>query len=142
VRIKPIGRVRRLSDEESVLEIDAAYRRGLDGVEAGDRLEVFYWMHRLAAKDRERLRVHPRGDKSSPLRGVFALRSPVRPNPIGATVVEVRRIRGTRLWVTGLDALDGSPIIDIKAARKTEGRKMPGGRGQADLPGREPRSAR
>lgn len=142
MRIQPIGKVRRLSDEESVLEVDAAYRQGLDGIRSGDRLEVFYWMHKLTAEDRKRLKVHPRGDKSAPLAGVFALRSPLRPNPIGATVIEVRRIRGARLWVTGLDALDGSPILDIKAARKLEGGSFPSGRGQPDLHRRRARRTR
>lgn len=125
VEVTPIGMVYRLSDEESVLELEAACRPALDGVKAGDRLEVFYWMHKLTAKDRKRLRVHPCGDRTRPMRGVFGLRSPVRPNPVGATVVEVRRIRDTRLWVTGLDARDGSPVIDIKAARRIEKGKGP-----------------
>jgi len=131
--ITPIGAVRRTSEAKSVLEIEAAYRRGLDGIEAGDRVEVFYWMHELTAGDRRRLRVHPRGDKTTPLRGVFGLRSPMRPNPIGATLVEVVRVEGTSLTVTGLDALDGSPVLDLKAPRRLEEGKVPGGRGQAAL---------
>ena len=134
--IGPIGKVRRLSDAESVLEIDAAYQQGLDGIKIGGRLEVFYWMHKLTARDRKRLRIHPRGDKGAPLEGVFGRRSPLRPNPIGATVVEVQRIKGTDLWVAGLDALDGSPILDIKAVRKLEQGRIMSGRGQPELPGR------
>ena len=118
LEVRPIGTVRRLSDGECLLELDPACEAGLHGAEPGGRLEVFYWMHRLGAGERRRLKVHPRGDPGRPLRGVFTLRSPMRPNPIGATLVDIRRVEGARLWVTGLDALDGSPVIDIKTAGK------------------------
>ena len=116
--ILPIGTVIRQSEEESILEIDPAHAEGLEGIEAGDRLQVLYWMHELSAKDRTILKVHPRGDASRALKGVFGLRSPMRPNPIGVSTVEVRRVAGTRVFVRDLDARDGSPIIDIKAAAR------------------------
>lgn len=116
--ITPIGRVVRESGERIVLDLDPVYIEGLDGIESGDRLDVLYWMHGLAPEDRGVLKVHPRGDRSRPLKGVFVLRSPVRPNPIGVSTVEVRRVEGSRIFVGDLDARDGSPIIDIKAARK------------------------
>jgi len=71
-------------------------------------------MHKLSEKDRKTLKVHPQGDRNKPLRGVFSLRSPMRPNPIGLTRVRITRREGNILFVKGLDALDGSPIIDIK----------------------------
>ncbi len=126
LKLRPIGTVRRLPGGESVLELDATCAAGLYGARPGDQLEVFYWMHQLSPGDRKRLKVHPRGDRSRPLKGVFALRSPSRPNPIGATVVRLERIEGNRARVAGLDARDGSPIIDIKIARKAEKSGVPG----------------
>ena len=114
MNISPIGTVRILSAEESVLDIEPAYREGLSGIGVGDRLQVLYWMHELEEGNRDRLMVHPRGDRTRPRKGVFALRSPARPNPIGVTEVVVRRLAGSRLFVRGLDALEGSPTIDIK----------------------------
>jgi len=111
---EPIGKVRVLSRKESLLEIDRAYEDGLHGISAGDRLQVLYWMHKLDQGARKILKAHPRGDQSRPLKGVFGLRSPMRPNPIGVSTVQAVRIEGNHLVVTGLDALDGSPIIDIK----------------------------
>lgn len=114
--IRPIGRVRRI-EGTSVLELDESLEDALDGVEAGDTIQVLYWMHELTEEDRGIQKVHPRGDTDRPLRGVFALRSPMRPNPIGVSNVRVERVRGTEVTVSGLDALDGSPVLDIKSAR-------------------------
>lgn len=111
-----IGVVRRTDDERSVLELLPAYAEGLDGLDPGRRVQVLFWMHRLSRADRRALRVHPRGDASLMRRGVFSLRSPMRPNPIGVTEATVLEVRGSSVVVEGLDALDGSPIIDIKAA--------------------------
>ena len=118
MEIKPIGKVRRLSPDESALEIDPAFNSGLHGIRKGDRVQVLYWMHELKGQDRNLLQAHPRGDRSRPLKGVFGLRSPMRPNPIGVSTVEVRRVQGNRLFVRELDALDGSPVIDIKASTR------------------------
>lgn len=109
-----IGTVRIRTESESVLMIDPRYREGLLGIAIGTRLQVLYWMHRLTAEQRRILQAHPRGDHARPVQGVFALRSPMRPNPIGVTSVEVIGIAGHQLTVTGLDALDGSPVLDIK----------------------------
>lgn len=116
MNIEPIGVVRKTSEEQSTIEIDARHVDGLHGLAEGDRLEVLYWMHKLPDDDRKAVRVHPRGDRSRPKKGVFGLRSPMRPNPIGASVVELLRVRGNRLSVRNLDALDGSPVLDIKSA--------------------------
>ncbi len=77
-----------------------------------------YWMHQLSPGDRRTLRAHPMGDTRRPERGVFSLRSNVRPNPIGVTVVDVVRVEGTNVVVRSLDARHGTPLIDIKANPK------------------------
>jgi tRNA-Thr(GGU) m(6)t(6)A37 methyltransferase TsaA len=84
---------------------------GLDGIEAGTRLIVLTWLH---LGDRDVLRVHPRDDESNPLRGVFATRSASRPNPVGLHEVEVLEVAGDRLRVVPLEAIDGTPVIDLK----------------------------
>ena len=107
----PIGWVERVEGEEAEIRIRGEFVAGLEGLCPGDEVLVLFWMDRA---DRTRLRVHPRGDPNRPLRGVFSTRSPHRPNPIGATVVELLSLEGTRLRVRGLDAWEGSPVLDIK----------------------------
>jgi len=116
MNIQPVGRVRRLSGGSCVLRVQPRFQEALDGLRPGDQIQVLYWMHKLTDEHRGMLKVHPCGDRSKPLRGVFALRSPMRPNPIGVSVVRVQEVRGCELVVSGLDAVDGSPLIDIKAA--------------------------
>jgi tRNA-Thr(GGU) m(6)t(6)A37 methyltransferase TsaA len=93
------------------LEVDPAFARALRGVEEGDSLIVVTWLDRA---DRTVLQVHPRGDAKAPLAGVFATRSPHRPNPLGLHRVTVRSISGTRLRIGPIEALDGTPVVDIK----------------------------
>ena len=83
----------------------------LDGVAAGEDALLLTWLDRA---DRDVLRVHPRGDRERPIAGVFATRSPDRPNPIGVHRVRVLEIDGGRLRVAALEALDGTPVLDIK----------------------------
>lgn len=99
------------SDRTGYLEIFPEYREGLEGIEAGQTILVLFWLHESS---RDILKVHPRGNEANPKRGVFSTRSPVRPNPIGVSELEVLEIEGTRLWVKGLDVVDTTPIIDIK----------------------------
>ena len=84
---------------------------------------MLFYCHRSTGYD---LQVHPRGDRSRPLRGLFAVRSPRRPNPIGVTTVRVRRVGGNVLEVVGLDALDGSPVLDIKGYASSYDTPYPG----------------
>jgi tRNA-Thr(GGU) m(6)t(6)A37 methyltransferase TsaA len=84
---------------------------GLDGIAVGDELLVFTWLDRAS---RDVLRVHPRGDVTRAQQGVFSTRSPDRPNPIGLHRVTVLAIDGLRLKVSGLEALDGTPVVDVK----------------------------
>jgi tRNA-Thr(GGU) m(6)t(6)A37 methyltransferase TsaA len=93
------------------LEVVADVEPALEGIEPGDDLVVLTWLDRSR---RDVLRVHPRGDPANPMAGVFATRSPDRPNPIGLHRVTVREIDGARLKVGPIEALDGTPVIDIK----------------------------
>jgi tRNA-Thr(GGU) m(6)t(6)A37 methyltransferase TsaA len=97
---------------EARVEILPDYVEALDGIEAGDEIVLLTWFHRA---DREVLKVHPRDDPGNPLTGVFATRSADRPNPIGLHRVEVLEVEDGRwLTVRGLEAIDGTPVIDIK----------------------------
>jgi tRNA-Thr(GGU) m(6)t(6)A37 methyltransferase TsaA len=93
------------------LEIDPTLARGLSGIAPGDELIVVTWLHRA---DRDVLEVHPRGDPQIPLAGVFTTRSPHRPNPLGLHRVTVREISGTRLRIGPIEAVDGTPVVDLK----------------------------
>lgn len=95
------------------LEIDAAYADALHLVEPGDELIVLTWLH---LGDRGVLQTHPRGDLSTPLTGVFRTRSPDRPNPIGVHRVTVTKRDATSLHVDALEAIDGTPVVDLKIA--------------------------
>lgn len=83
----------------------------LDGLTAGDKVILLTWFHRA---ERDVLKVHPRSDPSVRLRGVFTTRSPDRPNPIGLHEVVIREIDGPRVRVGPLEALDGTPVVDVK----------------------------
>ncbi|HEX6336928.1 MAG TPA: tRNA (N6-threonylcarbamoyladenosine(37)-N6)-methyltransferase TrmO [Jiangellaceae bacterium] len=130
VELSPIGTV------ESVLtDLDAAPRQGdegapdawlvfepavldgLDGIRPGDEIIVITWLH-MARRDV--LRVHPRGDESRPVQGVFGTRSPHRPNPIGLHRVLVISIDGDRILVGDLEAVNGTPILDVKPVLSSE----------------------
>ena len=91
---------------------------GIDGIGAGDHILVLTWLDRAS---RDVLEVHPRGDRSRPPQGVFSTRSPDRPNPIGLHRVEVAEVGSDRLRVHGLEALDGTPILDLKPVLSTDG---------------------
>lgn len=93
------------------LEVFPWAAEALQGVAAGDELLVLTWLHQAR---RDLLQVHPRGDPARPLTGVFATRSPHRPNPIGLHPVTVRSVEGTRLRIGPLEAVDGTPVVDLK----------------------------
>jgi tRNA-Thr(GGU) m(6)t(6)A37 methyltransferase TsaA len=98
---------------DSRIVLDPTLTEGLDGLEPGRRLAVVFAFHRSQGYA---LKLHPRGDRSRPLRGVFATCSPNRPNGIGVTVVDLLAIEGSVLRVRGLDAIDGTPVLDLKPA--------------------------
>jgi tRNA-Thr(GGU) m(6)t(6)A37 methyltransferase TsaA len=85
--------------------------QALDGLAVGDEIIVLTWLHRA---QREVLRVHPRSDPNRQLTGVFATRSPDRPNPIGLHQVTIRKLGKNRLRIGPIEAIDGTPVIDIK----------------------------
>jgi tRNA-Thr(GGU) m(6)t(6)A37 methyltransferase TsaA len=93
------------------LRFDPAVLDALDGLEVGDEVILLTWLDRA---DRDILRVHPRGDPANPIQGVFNTRSPARPNPIGLHEVRILAIDGARMRVSGLEALDGTPVLDVK----------------------------
>lgn len=124
IKMKPIGNVRRLSKKENVKDRSLITRiivrkrlaQALDGLEDFSHLYVIFYMHQISEKERKPLKVHPRGRADLPLLGVFATRSAFRPNPIGLTLVELVERRQNILIVKGLDALDGTPVLDVKPA--------------------------
>jgi tRNA-Thr(GGU) m(6)t(6)A37 methyltransferase TsaA len=89
----------------------------LQGIEPGDDLFVLTWLDR---SERDVLEVHPRGDTSRPLAGVFTTRSQHRPNPVGLHRVEVADVDGERIKVRNLEALDGTPVVDVKPVLSEE----------------------
>lgn len=123
--VRPVGRIRstlRTLDEaprqgsegapDAWLDVDPAYTEALLGLAAGDDVIVITWLHR---GNRDVLQVHPRGDLANPLSGVFATRSPHRPNPLGLHRVTIHEIAGLSLRVGPIEAVDGTPVIDVKA---------------------------
>jgi len=95
------------------LDLDPALAPALGRIVAGDELLIVTWLH-LARRDV--LETHPRNDPAAPLTGVFATRSPDRPNPLGLHRVTVRKVERTRLLVGPIEAIDGTPVVDIRAA--------------------------
>jgi tRNA-Thr(GGU) m(6)t(6)A37 methyltransferase TsaA len=93
------------------LEVHAMVAEGLETLAVGDEIIVITWLHKA---QRNILKVHPRNDESMPLTGVFATRSPDRPNPLGLHRVTILEIAGERLKVGPIEAIDGTPVVDIK----------------------------
>jgi len=123
-RLRPIGVIRSdLKDRKGAprqgpegapdawLDVHPWAMDGLLGVRPGDELFVITWFHKAR---RDVLQVHPRGVASNPIAGVFATRSPDRPNPLGLHPVIVRAIEGKRLRIGPIEAIDGTPVVDIK----------------------------
>jgi len=124
MELRPIGVIRSVLEEPSEapkqgsegapdawLEVYEWALEGLHRLAAGDELVVITWLHRAR---RDVLQVHPRSDPRNPLTGVFATRSPDRPNPLGLHPVTVRAIEGSRLRVGPIEAIDGTPVVDLK----------------------------
>jgi tRNA-Thr(GGU) m(6)t(6)A37 methyltransferase TsaA len=93
------------------LELNPAYRDGMEGMKVGDEIVVITWLHRAR---RDVLKVHPRGDAARPLKGVFLTRSPNRPNPLGLHRAKILEIDQRCLLIGPIEAIDGTPVIDIK----------------------------
>jgi tRNA-Thr(GGU) m(6)t(6)A37 methyltransferase TsaA len=127
-RLRPIGVIRSELEElsqaprqgpegapDAWLDVEGWAAEALDGIAVGDEIIVITWFHRA---DREILKTHPRSDPKNPLTGVFATRSPDRPNPLGLHPVTVLAIDGTRLRIGPIEAIDGTPVVDIKPVLK------------------------
>ena len=122
--VRPIGRVSspllRREDApkqghegapDARVHIEPEFRQGLGGITAGQEILILTWLHRA---DRDTLVVHPRDDPANPLTGVFATRSADRPNPIGLHQARVLAVEGCRVRVGGCEAVDGTPVLDLK----------------------------
>ena len=99
----------------SEIVINEQLEPALDGIEDYSHLIILFWMDRVSPEERKTLKVHPKHDGSLPLVGSLVVRQKSRPNPIGLAVVELLKKNGNTLTVKGLDALDGSPVLDIKS---------------------------
>ena len=112
--IYPVGIVHK-QGEDTWIEIFPQYRDATLGLEGFSHVNVLYWFHENdTAEKRAILRVHPRRNPANPLTGVFGTHSPVRPNPIGLTRCRILAIEGNVIRIDEIDALGGSPVIDIK----------------------------
>jgi tRNA-Thr(GGU) m(6)t(6)A37 methyltransferase TsaA len=123
ITLRTIGTVRNGRDSaadadwgalESAIELDPDCAAGLDGLQAFSHALVIFYMHQDPDREPPTLRRRPRGRADMPELGVFAQRGRMRPNPIGVTAVEVLRVEPGRVVVRGLDALDGTPVLDLK----------------------------
>lgn len=137
--LKPIGIVQnkankevlRYSNKDIKLDLNVALTQGsdlinskiivkkeyidcLDGIEDFSHLVILFWTHKVPDQARQIKKVHPAGLKKMPIKGIFATRSPVRPNPICKTTVKLIERKGDTLIVEGLDAIDNTPVLDIK----------------------------
>jgi tRNA-Thr(GGU) m(6)t(6)A37 methyltransferase TsaA len=122
ITLKPIGFVstKAVGDEvkdktrTSEIVIHPELVEALDGITGFSHFYVLFWLSEISAEQRGLMKVHPRGRRDLPQQGVFATRSNLRPNPIGLTLVELLKVEGNVLTVRGLDAFDGTPVLDIK----------------------------
>ncbi len=120
IEARPIGFVQRGHPDEDVNDRDIVsrivigkeYAEGLDGVEAWSHFYVIFWMHGVS--EEKKTLICPASGLDVPCVGIFATRAPIRPNPIGLTLVELVRREENVLWVRGLDAIEGTPVLDIK----------------------------
>jgi tRNA-Thr(GGU) m(6)t(6)A37 methyltransferase TsaA len=124
--LRPVGIIRSTIEAQSAapkqggeggvdawLEVDRAFIEALDGISVGDELIVITWLHEAS---RDVLTVHPRDNRQNPLRGVFATRSQDRPNPLGLHPVTVKALADNRLLIGPIEAIDNTPVVDIKPA--------------------------
>ena len=125
VKLKVIGRVSNELKEKpaadynwgklvSEIVVDPGLTEALEGLEDFSHIMVFWLMHKIDATGQIALKIYPKGQRDLPLVGLFATRSPHRPNPLGKATVRLLGIKGNTLKVKGLDALDGTPVVDIK----------------------------
>jgi tRNA-Thr(GGU) m(6)t(6)A37 methyltransferase TsaA len=113
-QLRPIGVIRKTGTQARI-EVAPAYVEGLDGLDGFSHIQVLYWFHQSdTPRQRAVLKVHPRKDPRNPLTGVFATHAPMRPNPIAHSICRIIGIEGGVIRVDRIDAIDGSPLLDIK----------------------------
>jgi tRNA-Thr(GGU) m(6)t(6)A37 methyltransferase TsaA len=114
VRTNAVGDEVKDNNKLSQIIIHDELAEALDGIAGFSHLFVLFWLHEISDEQRKTLKVHPRGRRDLPLLGVLATRTMLRPNPIGLTLVELVKVEGNVLTVRGLDAFDGTPVLDVK----------------------------
>jgi tRNA-Thr(GGU) m(6)t(6)A37 methyltransferase TsaA len=120
--VKPIGVVETEAREDEVkdrnrlskIAVDQTLKAAIEGIEGFSHVYVLFWLDRVPSEERKTTKVHPRGRQDLPLVGVFGERTNLRPNPIGLTLVELVEVKENVLTVRGLDAFDGTPVLDLK----------------------------
>ncbi len=128
-RLAPIGRVE-VKEGSAAVRLSDEYADGLLGLEQWSHVQVFYWFDKNDTPEKRKvLRVHPRGNSANPLTGVFACRSPARPNLIALTVCRILGVEGGLVRLDAIDAFDGTPVLDLKpftpADAPTQGVRVP-----------------
>ncbi|WP_297479829.1 tRNA (N6-threonylcarbamoyladenosine(37)-N6)-methyltransferase TrmO [Thermococcus sp.] len=114
-KILPVGYIRKNEELQEVhIEILPEFWEAVEGLREGDWIKLVLWFHESEGAKRKVLKVHPYGNPKNPLTGVFATRSPYRPNPIALYTVRIHRIEGNCLYIDWIDAIDGTPVVDIK----------------------------
>jgi tRNA-Thr(GGU) m(6)t(6)A37 methyltransferase TsaA len=122
IAFKPIGTVKTQASGDEVkdrthlseIQLHSKLLHALEGIDGFSHVFVLFWLHEITARECGKLKIHPRGRADIPLVGVFAARSKCRPNPIGLTLCQLVKVEGTVLTVRGLDAYDGTPVLDLK----------------------------
>jgi tRNA-Thr(GGU) m(6)t(6)A37 methyltransferase TsaA len=110
----PIGQIE-MKNNQSCIQIYSQYAEGLLGLDQWSHVQVLYWFDRNDTPEKRRiLRVHPRGNREHPLTGVFACRSPFRPNLIALSVCRILAVEGNTIRLDAIDAMDGTPVLDLK----------------------------
>jgi tRNA-Thr(GGU) m(6)t(6)A37 methyltransferase TsaA len=114
VETDAVGEEVRDRSRTSKIIVNGEIVEALDGLSSYSHLFVLFWLNQIKDDERKTLKVHPRGKKDLPLSGVFAVRTMLRPNPIGLTIVEIVDVQSNVLTIRGLDAYNGTPVLDIK----------------------------
>jgi len=114
VKTKAVGKEVRDKNIISQIIFREELSEALEGIEEFSHLFVLFWLHKMSDEDKVIMKVRPRGRSDMPLLGIFATRTPHRPNPIGLTRVKLLKVEGNVVTVQGLDAFDGTPVLDIK----------------------------
>jgi tRNA (adenine37-N6)-methyltransferase len=114
VRTRAIGNEVRDKSHLSEITLNPDFHPALEGIREFSHVFVLFWLHQISDAERRKMKIHPRGRKDMPLVGVFATRSKYRPNPIGLTLCELISVQDTVLTVRGLDAFDGTYVLDLK----------------------------